>query len=88
MRQGGFETLAAADRRDHQVEAGVLRVTALFDDVVGGGLRGANLDEHLLVGLVVFTKMSTETALSVMNTRGHHGKLLSCWAERLQYACQ
>jgi hypothetical protein len=61
-----LETLAAAHGRYHEVQAGVLGVAALFDEVRWGLVLGPDLDE--LGGVQVrFTEVGTKAALTVMN---------------------
>jgi hypothetical protein len=62
-----LETIAAADRGDDEVELGVLRVPALFDEVFGGLLARADLDELRLLGGLVFAEVEAEAALAIMN---------------------
>jgi hypothetical protein len=89
---GGFEPLAAADRGDHQVQRGVLRVAALFDQVVRGLMRRADLNQLLwLLGLLthVFAEVGTEPALPVVYVKHFHrfspfverGERCTCRAE-------
>src|SRR5258706_14776251 len=67
VRLGGLETSATADRRDHQVEAGVLRQATFFDDVFGRAMRGVNLHQHIAMQLVMLAKVHAEAALSIMD---------------------
>jgi hypothetical protein len=68
---GRFEPIAAADRRDDQVQRRMFGMPALFDEVVGGLVAGADFDELLIAG-VVLTEMSTQAALSVVDV--DHGE--------------
>ena len=57
------------------MQRGVLGVAALFDHVIGGLVRGADLDElRLLLGhlALVFTEVSTEAALPVVHDEHFH----------------
>src|SRR5688572_4631181 len=60
-----LEPLAPADRRDDEVQGGVLGVAAFFDEVLRRLVRDANLDELLIVR-VVLAKVGAEATLSVM----------------------
>jgi hypothetical protein len=71
VRPRRLEPLAAADRRDDEVERGVHRVAALFDQIVRRLLGRSDLNEPGLILLTVFSEMGTEAALAVMNL--HHG---------------
>lgn len=59
--------MAAADRRDLEVEGGVLGVAAFFDDILGGGVGRSDLDEEVLLIGLMFAVVSAEAALSVVN---------------------
>ena len=72
-----LEPVAPANRRDDEVELGVLRVAALLDEIFGGLLARSDLDKPRLLGDFVFTKMGTETALTVMHLE--HDQLLSAY---------
>ena len=65
-RRRGFETVAAAEGRDFQVEGRVSGVVALVDHVLGGFVGGADLDDLLGSG-VHFAEMDAQPALSVMD---------------------
>src|SRR5205085_113763 len=67
VRASGLEPVAAADRRDHEVQARVLRMAALFDEIFRGLLARADLDELRLLGGLVLAKMETQPALAVVN---------------------
>ena len=72
--RGGFVGVAAADGGDAEVEVGVLGVAALVDEVFGGEVLAVDLDD-LLIGRVVFTEVSAESALAVVNSE--HRDLLT-----------
>ena len=75
IRSRGFESLAAADRRDDQVQGRVHRVPALFHQVVRRLLRCSNLNQLRLILLAVLAEMDAQTTLSVVNL--HHVGLLN-----------
>jgi hypothetical protein len=70
----GGEAFAAADGRDHQVQRGVLRVSALLDEVLRRLVGNANLYE-LLVLRVVLAEVGAQAALTVVYLK--HFLLLS-----------
>jgi hypothetical protein len=49
------------------MEAGVLRMTAFFHQILGGTFRRADLNERLPVIRVIFAEVSTQTALTIVN---------------------
>jgi hypothetical protein len=66
-RGGGLEALAAADRRDHQVQRGVPGVAAFLDQVLGRLAADPDLDKPgLLLGLVL-AEVEAQTALAVVD---------------------
>jgi hypothetical protein len=62
-----LETIATADGRNNESEVGMFWVAALFHQVLRSLMAAANLHELLLVPLIVLTKMSTETTLTIVN---------------------
>lgn len=72
---GRFESVAATDGGDDEVEVGVLGMTAFFGEVFWGLVTLANL-HNLLIGFVVFAEVLAAAALSVVY--GEH-RYLSLW---------
>jgi hypothetical protein len=72
-----LKPVASADRSDDEMQGGMLRVAALLDEIFGGLLARSDLDKPRLLGGFVFTKMGTETALTVMHLE--HDQLLSAY---------
>jgi hypothetical protein len=72
-----LEPVAPADGGDDEVQGGVLRVAALFDEVLRGLLRDADLNE-LLLGRVVLAEVGAQSALSVVNLEHDVALLSSC----------
>jgi hypothetical protein len=72
-----LEPVAAADRRHHEMQRGVLRVATLFDEIFRRLLARPDLRELGLLGRLVFTKVGTQTALTVMHLE--HVWLLSAY---------
>src|SRR3954454_19633762 len=70
-----FESLAAADRCDDQVQLFVQRVAALFGQIFGGLLAGADLHELRVALLLMLAEMGAQTALAFVNLQ--HDSLLS-----------
>ena len=60
----GHETFASADGSDDKMQGGMLRMAALFDHVLRGFFRHANLGQFLLFLRLVFAEMSAEAALA------------------------
>ena len=61
-----LEPAAAAVGGDDEVQGGVLRVAALFDEILRRLLARADLDELLLVLGLVFAEVGAEPALAVV----------------------
>ncbi|MCA9087967.1 MAG: hypothetical protein KDA90_04955, partial [Planctomycetaceae bacterium] len=66
----GFEAIARTDRCDFQMQVGQPGVAAVIDKVFRGLVLIVNLHELDIVS-VVFTKMSTDAALTFVNMK--HG---------------
>jgi len=64
--RGRHESVAAADRRDLEIERRVPRVTAVIQQIFGRFALSANADQ-LAVGRVRLAKMATESALAFVN---------------------
>lgn len=64
--RSGLEAVTAADGRDAQVQAGVLRMTADVDYIFGRFALHADLNELPRIG-VVFTEVNAQSALSVID---------------------
>jgi len=64
---GGWrEAVAAADRRNFEMERRVFGVAAFVDQTFGGLMRGEDGHESLVL-LVGFAEVGTKSALSIMN---------------------
>jgi hypothetical protein len=60
------KTIASADWRDFQVQGGILWVTAFIHDFEVSLMVLPNADQYIGL-LVMFTEVSTKTALSILN---------------------
>jgi hypothetical protein len=80
--QRRLESIAPADGGDFQVEAGVLRVLAVFDEILGCLPSLADLVDHLLVLPVVLAEMGAQAALAFMNGLHVVTPLIECLANR------
>jgi hypothetical protein len=68
---GGLEPVAPADRRHLQVERRMLGVPAVIHEIFRGLVLHPDL-RQLLVVVVIFAKMCTQSALAFLN--GLHGE--------------
>ena len=60
------KAVAAADWRDLQVQTGMLRMAAFIHDLEVGLVGSPDADQHIRL-LVVFSEVTAETALSILN---------------------
>jgi hypothetical protein len=60
------KTIASADGRHFQVQARMFRMAAFVYDLEVGLMAAPNADQHVCL-LMVFTEVTTETALSILN---------------------
>src|ERR1700751_3911358 len=82
-----LETIAAAHCRYFEMQSRVLRQPAPLDQRFRSLLAGENLGQHLPVRLVVFTKVSTDAALTVVDC-DHVGSLrVGCDAQIVFPGC-
>lgn len=77
---GLLEAVAAADGRDFQMQGSVLRMAALVEDLKVCCVAGHDADEH--IGLVVFAKVGTKSALSILNSFHRNLLHLLYWKAR------
>src|SRR4051812_27713667 len=62
---GGLETVATADRRDHEMKRCVPRVATLVHEILGTVVAHANLNELFAVRMG-FTKVGAQSTLPVV----------------------
>jgi hypothetical protein len=65
-RNSRSKAVAAADWSDLQVQAGMFRMAAFIQDLEVGLVGRPDADEHVRL-FMVFTEVTTETALSALN---------------------
>jgi hypothetical protein len=76
-RHRGRETFAPADGRYHQVQGGVLGMSALFDQIFGRLFAGADLNELGLIIVLVLAEVGAQAALAFVYVLHDHSFRLS-----------